>query len=140
MDRERLRRIYNRTMGRCHICGKNLAFAHYGACIRDQPGAWEVEHSIPRGLGGTDRLNNLYAAHVSCNRRKGMRSSRTARRPHGRTRAPISQEVRERTRSGRMTGGAVAGGLLGARIAGPQGALVGGIIGALIGSGDPEED
>ena len=140
MDPKRLRRIFDRTMGRCHICGKTLVFAHYGARVKDQPRAWEIEHSIPRARGGTDRLNNLYAAHVSCNRRKGTRYSRSARLAHGRTRAPMSLAVREQTRAGRMTGGAITGGLVGARVGGPQGALVGGIIGALLGSGDPEDD
>lgn len=140
MDEKRLRRIFDRTMARCHICGKKLVFAHYGASVRDQPRAWEVEHSNPRSRGGTDRLNNLYPAHVRCNRRKGVRSSRAARRGNGRTRAPMSEVERERTRGGRMAAGAVAGGLVGARIGGAPGALIGAALGALTGSGDPEDD
>lgn len=140
MDVERRRRIFDRTMGRCHICGKNLVFSHYGAKVRDQPRAWEIEHSVPRARNGTDRLNNLYPAHVACNRRKGTCSSRSARRPHGRIRAPMSEVQRERVRSERMTGGAVAGGFIGARIGGVPGALIGAAIGALVSDGDPEED
>src|SRR5439155_18112959 len=62
-------RIYDRTGGNCHLCGKKLSFQHYG--IVGARGAWEVEHSIPQSLGGTDHLNNLYAACIACDSREG---------------------------------------------------------------------
>jgi 5-methylcytosine-specific restriction endonuclease McrA len=66
---ERLEAIFEKTDGRCHICGTKLAFCRYG-----QDRGWEIEHSIPVSLGGTDRLSNLYAAHIACNREKGIRT------------------------------------------------------------------
>lgn len=69
--------IYDRTSGYCHICRKKLAFSNY-ACSGER-GAWEVEHSVPRAAGGTDRLNNLFAACIDCNRSKGACSTRSCR-------------------------------------------------------------
>ena len=43
----------------CHLCG--------------QPGATTVDHLVPAHLGGRDELENLAAAHVSCNAAKGAR-------------------------------------------------------------------
>lgn len=119
---DQLSTIYDRTSGRCHICRKQLAFRNYG-----QPGnrgAWEVEHSRPRAKGGTDRLNNLYAAHISCNRSKGTRTTRTARRQHGRTRAPLSVTKRKEAKRSNAIAGGVLGALVGS-VAGPWGIALG---------------
>src|SRR2546423_8127834 len=89
-DYETRRRIYDRTDGYCHLCCKKLSFINY-ACYGAR-GAWEVEHSIPRSRGGTDHLNNLYPACISCNRYKAAQSSRSARSLNGRKRAPFSRE------------------------------------------------
>ena len=59
-DNDRLNDIFDKTDRDCHICGKRLAFSNYG--VIGARGAWEVEHSVPRSRGGTDRLSNLYAA------------------------------------------------------------------------------
>jgi hypothetical protein len=83
-----LERIFARTNRCCHICHGRLAFANYGAAGRR--GAWEVEHSVAQANGGTHHGNNLYAAHIKCNRRKGTATARTARRRAGQTRAPYS--------------------------------------------------
>src|SRR6266704_6497870 len=92
-----LRTIYNRTSGKCHLCGKQLALTNYGQF--GERGAWEVEHSNARARGGTDRLNNLYAACISCNRSKGTVTTRAARAREGRRRAPLSREKRAEARS-----------------------------------------
>jgi 5-methylcytosine-specific restriction endonuclease McrA len=128
---EQLDAIFERTDGHCHICGKNLCRNNYGQWGRK--GAWEVEHSIPRSDGGSDRLNNLYPAHISCNREKGTVTTRTARNWNGRTRAPLSKEKKENIRSNSRWGWGAAGAISGATIAGPAGFLVGSIIGAVIG-------
>jgi len=83
-------RIFNKTNGRCHLCRRTLSFNKYGD-VRGR-GAWEVEHSVPRARGGTDHLNNLYAACVPCNRRKGTATTRVARAKYGFRRAPFSRE------------------------------------------------
>src|SRR6267378_582017 len=93
---ERLRQIYDRSSGYCHICAKKLSFSNYGQT--GARGAWEVEHSNPQANGGTDRLSNLYPAHIKCNREKQDHTTRTARAWNDRTRAPLSSEKRKETK------------------------------------------
>ena len=78
--------IYDRTSGKCHICGKKLARFNYA--LLDARGSWEVEHYIPVARGGTNHANNLFAACISCNRSKRDSTSRSARAQHGRSTAP----------------------------------------------------
>lgn len=96
MKREeaQLRTIYDRTEGQCHICRKRLSFRNYG--LFGKRGAWEIEHSVAQARGGTDHLNNLFAACISCNRSKGDCYSRTARRKNGYECAPYSSRKRKR--------------------------------------------
>ncbi len=94
--RDQRRAIYDRTAGRCHICSKRLAFTNYGKL--GERAAWEIDHSNPRVSGGGDRLNNLYAACLSCNRSKGDGATRAARAVCGRTRAPLSNAKRSENR------------------------------------------
>jgi len=128
---DQLEWIFDRTDGHCHLCGKKLCFSNYAQYGRK--GAWEVEHSNARCKGGSDRLCNLYAAHISCNREKGVFTTRTARGWNGQTKAPLSkkkkEEIRSNNRWGWGTALAVGGGVLG----GPWGCLLGGILGAAIG-------
>lgn len=129
-------RIYDRTAGRCHICGKHLARKNYGK--QGSRGSWEVEHSIARARGGSDHGNNLYPACITCNRAKGTASSRTARAKNGRTRAPLSVRRQEQVRARRTVGGGLLGmaaaGLAGAPLLVPMG------IAALVGYAlDPED-
>ena len=134
---EQLSAIFDRTDGHCHICGTKLCFTNYNNPGRR--GAWEVEHSNPRCNGGTDRLCNLYAAHISCNREKGTMTTRTARRWNDRTGAPLSKNKKEEVRSNNRWGWGSAGALSGAAIAGPAGFVIGAIAGALIGDAiEPE--
>lgn len=124
-SRAELRWIYDRTGGYCHLCRCKLSFTNYAK--HGARGAWEVEHSRPRAKGGTDRLNNLYAAHIRCNRAKGKRSTRAAR---GGGPAPPSREARRRKDD--ATAGAVIGGLVGSAF-GPWGIAAGAAIGGLLG-------
>lgn len=126
-----LEAVFERTDGRCHICGKKLCRNNYG--LWGRKGAWEVEHSVPRSNRGSEHLNNLYAAHISCNREKGTVTTRTARKWNGRTKAPISKEKKQEIRSRNRWGWGTAGAISGAAVAGPAGFLVGGLIGGMIG-------
>ena len=128
---DRLNDIYDRTSGYCHICRKKLAFKNYAAF--GAHGAWEIEHSTPQAKGGTHRLNNLYAACISCNRSKGKASTRSARGTHGETAAPLSVSKRRSARSANAMVGAGGGALLGGGLAGPPGAIVGAVLGAILG-------
>lgn len=130
-DNKTLRQVYDRTSGYCHLCGKKMSFTNYAR--PGTKGAWEIEHSVPRAKGGTDHVNNLFGAHIACNRDKSDRTTRTARNWHGRTRAPLSREQRKRAQTSNTVGGAVIGGLIGLA-GGPPGGLVGSLIGAAIGS------
>ena len=130
---DRLNAIYDRTSGYCHICGKKLAFKNYGRY--GQRGAWEIEHSLARINGGTDRLSNLYAACISCNRGKQHFTTRTARRWNGRTRAPLSVSRRKRARLENVVAGAGVGFLCGIPF-GPVGMVAGPLIGGLVGQGE----
>jgi 5-methylcytosine-specific restriction endonuclease McrA len=47
----------------CHICGEGFTDPN------DPPVA---DHVVPRGVGGSDNVSNLRAAHRSCNGRKGQ--------------------------------------------------------------------
>ena len=130
---EQLSRIFERTDGRCHICHGKLYFGNYG--VFGRRGAWEVEHSNPRCNGGSDRLGNLYAAHIVCNRQKGSMTTRTARAWNGRTKAPLSRERKDAIRTENRWGWGSVGALTGAAVLGPPGLLLGAILGALVGDG-----
>ena len=130
ISEERFNAIYERTSGYCHICGKKLAFVNYGRL--DKRGAWEIEHSLARVHGGSDRLRNLYAACIACNRSKQHFTTRTARRWYGRTKAPLSVSRRARAKLGNALAGAGLGFLCGLPFGG-FGALAGPAVGALIG-------
>ena len=124
------RKIYDRTYGKCHICGKKLSFTNYG--YFGLKGCWEVEHSNPKYKGGTNRLNNLYASCISCNRSKNNNSTRSARAKCGITKAPLSKEkYKEKKKNNSIVGG-LLGGIIGS-VAGPVGMGLGAALGAKIG-------
>jgi hypothetical protein len=129
-DNEQLNNIYDRTQGYCHLCHTKLCFSNYGK--HKTKGGWHVEHSVPKHLGGTDHLNNLYAACIECNVLKGVKNTRTIRNRNGVTRAPYSRHKREGIKEGNTVGGMIAGGLAGS-VFGPIGAIGGAIVGGLFG-------
>lgn len=133
---EELNVLYEKTDGRCHVCRKKLAFTNYG--VSGRRGAWEVDHSVPRARGGTDRRSNLLPACIPCNRSKQARSTRSARAARGHTRRPMSRAEQDKSQTKNALVGGGAGAVLGAMFAGPPGALVGGLVGALIGGSGEE--
>lgn len=130
-DATTLRAIHDSTGGDCHLCHKSVAFANYGR--RGGRGAWEVDHSVPRAHGGTDRISNLKPAHISCNRSKQANATRAIRARHGKSRAPLSADARaiKRDRSELVAG--VFFGSIGS-FWGPVGVLIGGLVGLIVGS------
>lgn len=124
------RAVFEKTSGHCHLCRKRMAFSNYGN--HGTRGAWEIDHSVPRALGGTDHLNNLYAAHTSCNRSKQARSSASVRRENGHSRPPMSAAAMEELKAGDAWTGALSGGLIGVRFGGFPGMLIGAAIGAVM--------
>jgi len=132
-----LERVFDRTDGRCHICYRRVAWKNYA--VLGARGAWEVDHSVPRAFGGTDRITNLLPAHISCNRSKQAGSSRSARGQHGRRRAPLSGNGRQ---VACVRNSAIGAGLgwLTATILVPQVRVAATILGALGGASiDPDE-
>jgi hypothetical protein len=139
MADDRLEQVFERTAGRCHICGGNLCFRNYGRV--GARGAWEIEHSHPRCKGGSDSLNNLYAAHIRCNRQKGTCTTRTARSWHARTRAPLSAQKQSEVRQRNAFEIGLIGVVLGLATGGIGAAVVLGGAGACLGhSLNPEAD
>lgn len=127
---EQLNDIYDRTSGYCAHCQKKLAFKNYGK--KGSRGAWEVDHSIARAKGGTNSLNNLNPACIQCNRNKGILTARTARRWHGKQRAPLSVKNRRKAKVKNAVAGGIVGGLVGS-IFGPWGIALCSSIGARLG-------
>ncbi|WP_437785350.1 HNH endonuclease [Sorangium sp. So ce1097] len=149
-DDEKLSRIFSRTNDRCHLCGDALTFSHYGHITHR--GGWEVDHDVPRALGGGDDEENLLPAHVSCNRSKQALPSELVRSIYGLSQRPMSEGERAAAQVQQSVGfgllGALGGSALGAvlepRDRDPSGAMlalgaVGGIFGMLLGAAlDPE--
>lgn len=73
-DDDTINYVYDKNKGYCWHCDKRLSFQSYGK--RGARGAWEIDHSIPLAQGGTDHLNNLVPACISCNRSKQDLTSR----------------------------------------------------------------
>lgn len=128
---ELLNRIYDRTDGYCHICGKKLSFVNYGK--RGGKGAWQVEHSRPKAKGGTDHPKNLYAACIICNQDKWITATRTARSWHDRKKAPLSKARKQDARTRNTITGAAIGLFLGAQ-GGLASMISGAVLGGMIGS------
>ncbi|MDO8329653.1 MAG: HNH endonuclease [Fluviicoccus sp.] len=133
---KRLRRIFERTAGRCHICHKKVVWANYGRV--DLRGGWEVEHSVPRARGGSDHPTNLYPACIGCNRAKGSKSTRSARARHGKVHAPLSRGGRLWARIENAVAGCLLGMVAGAFVS-AEGALVGSWVGWALGYLKPPE-
>jgi 5-methylcytosine-specific restriction endonuclease McrA len=125
------KKIYEKTDGYCHICHKKLSLINYGK--NGERGAWHVDHSIPKVKGGTDHMNNLYPACISCDTSKGANSTNSARAKNGITIAPFSRKKKKELQSQNTITGGIIGGAVGAFL-GPAGVIVGTVIGATIGN------
>lgn len=114
-DNETLVNIFRKTDGHCHLCGKKLRLFMYNGY--PDVAAWEVEHSLPKAKGGTDHFNNLFPAHIECNRERGIRHTKIIRKWFGRSSAPLSKAKKDQNRTDNTLGGVAAG----AAIEGSQG-------------------
>ena len=130
-DERRKDAIFARTNGQCHICRKQLVRIYYAKF--GSVGSWEIEHSNAKANGGTDRLNNLYPACISCNRSKGSKSSRSVRQSHGFKSAPYSSSKKNENTLWWGVAGAIAGRALLVQL-GPIGIVLGGAFGMIAGA------
>ena len=89
---QRRRTIYDSTGGYCHLCHGKVSWTNYGQ--HGEHGAWEIDHSVARANGGTNRLTNLRPACTSCNRKKQHMTTRAYRARHEVRRAPPSRDQR----------------------------------------------
>lgn len=136
--KELRKEIFKKTDGRCHLCKMDLIFKNYGQF--DEEGSWEIDHSVPVSKGGTDHMNNLFPACITCNREKKTHSSKTVRAWNGLTKAPLSRDMRERIIEDNKAKGLGLGIFVGGVLFGPLGAVLAGIAGMFIAEDiDPED-
>ena len=64
----KLKKIFQKTGGKCRCCGKPLTFKNHGA--DSKPDGWQVDHAKPLSRDGTNHTNNLWPMCVGCNRKK----------------------------------------------------------------------
>lgn len=76
----KLKAIFEKTGGHCHFCGDSLVFEKYGVKdINDLDGAWEADHIIQKGKGGSKSVENCLPSCVRCNRLRWHRKGANLR-------------------------------------------------------------
>jgi 5-methylcytosine-specific restriction endonuclease McrA len=68
MTEKQYRAIWEKTQGHCHFCGDPLVFEKRGRSHTDQEGAWEADHVIQKGKGGSKSVDNCLPACTDCNK------------------------------------------------------------------------
>jgi hypothetical protein len=68
LSTDQRRAIWERDRGICGICGEPVDWADL-----------DIDHTVPRMVGGSDALENLRASHHLCNMNRGVKD----RRQHG---------------------------------------------------------
>lgn len=64
----KLKAIFEKTDGHCHFCGDSVVLERYGVKdISDLDGAWEADHIIQKGKGGSKASENCLLSCVRCN-------------------------------------------------------------------------
>lgn len=127
---ERLKKIYSKTDGYCHLCHRKLSLTNYNQ--QGTKGAWHIDHSKAKANGGTDHMNNLFPACIICNNEKGVLHKQTIRRRFGVSRAPLSKLQKNKIKKENSLIGMAGGSIVGS-VFGPPGILIGAILGGLIG-------
>lgn len=73
-----LAEVFSRTKGHCHFCGDPLVYDSYGKEDHVE-GAWEIDHVIQKGKGGSEDISNCLAACRKCNRLRWHRTGQGVR-------------------------------------------------------------
>jgi len=73
MNKKELTKIWDKTGGYCHFCGRKLVFENYGKnkFIEDN---WNIDHIFPRAMGGDNTATNYLPICGECNRLKWHRT------------------------------------------------------------------
>ena len=70
--RKKRRYLYHKQKGYCAICGEKMVLKmHRGPTEGMLSYEATIDHIIPLGDGGTNRIKNMQAACYSCNHTKG---------------------------------------------------------------------
>jgi 5-methylcytosine-specific restriction endonuclease McrA len=69
----KLREIFDKTSGHCHLCGDPILFENRGRAP-SMEGHWEVDHVIQRDKGGSVSVENCLPACTRCNRLRWHRT------------------------------------------------------------------
>jgi CRISPR/Cas system Type II protein with McrA/HNH and RuvC-like nuclease domain len=62
-------RVYMQSNGKCGICNEQID----SQVAYPEPLSLSIDHIIPRSLGGSHKIDNLQAAHLVCNAKRGAR-------------------------------------------------------------------
>ena len=80
LTNKKLKEIFLKNNGHCHFCGDPLIFKKYGCKnINNLEGAWEADHIIQKGKGGSKSAENCLPACVRCNRLRWHRTGTAMR-------------------------------------------------------------
>ncbi len=57
----------------CYLCNRTMLKGSHASITSQKNSAysWDIDHIIPRSIGGNNKQNNKKAVHVECNRKKG---------------------------------------------------------------------
>ena len=76
----KLATVFNKTNGHCHFCGDSLVFEKYGVKYSNNlNGAWEADHIMQKGKGGSKNIENCLPCCVPCNRLRWHRKGEDLR-------------------------------------------------------------
>jgi 5-methylcytosine-specific restriction endonuclease McrA len=70
LSRNQRVQIWDTNKGICHICGLPIWLGE----------KWDADHVIPRGLTGSDALDEYKPAHVDCHKCKTKSDNRTVKK------------------------------------------------------------
>ena len=80
LTNNKLTTVFSKTNGHCHFCGDPLVFEKYGIKdVNSLEGAWESDHIIQKGKGGSDDIKNYLPTCVRCNRLRWHRKGENLR-------------------------------------------------------------
>lgn len=58
--------VLNKNGGKCYLCNEPIDIR----LPKTAPKAYQIEHIVPKAMGGSDALDNLMPSHAVCNNKK----------------------------------------------------------------------